>query len=234
MPVCVSHHVRNCQHLVTRMNTIAQQYIAELQSNPNVLGIILFGSWARGNNRPNSDVDLLIIVQHGFKRTVEYRAGQVFEITYTTEAGAIAYWQSHPDDAVELWDIAKVLFDRDGTVTRLQQVGNELKQWGRPALTGDQYEHSKFNAHDQLRAIAALAQSDPPTARMLLANHVFQLTELFFVTRQLWVSPPKQRLATIKNINHNLYDLIVRYYAEHSLFEQITIVQSIVAIVFDS
>jgi predicted nucleotidyltransferase len=73
------------------MNTITQQYIGELQQNPQVLGIILFGSWARGNNRPDSDIDLLVIVKDGFKRTVEYREGQTFEITYTTEQGAIQY-----------------------------------------------------------------------------------------------------------------------------------------------
>lgn len=60
---------------VGELNAIAQQYIEELQTDSNVLGIILFGSWARGNNRPDSDVDLLVIVQDGFKRTVEYRAG---------------------------------------------------------------------------------------------------------------------------------------------------------------
>src|SRR5687768_4882701 len=107
------------------MNSITLQFVEELQTNSNVIGIILFGSWARGNNRPDSDVDLLVILQDGFKRTVEYREEQAFEITYTTEQGAIEYWQSNPNDAVELWNVAKILFDRDGTVSRLQQAGNE-------------------------------------------------------------------------------------------------------------
>jgi predicted nucleotidyltransferase len=216
------------------MNTSTQQYIEELQTNSHILGIILFGSWARGNNRPDSDVDLLVIVQHGFKRTVEYREGQAFEITYTTEQGAMAYWQSNPDDAIELWNIAKVLFDRDGTLARLQKSARELKEKGKLPLTADQHEHYKFDAHDQLKAIAGLATSDPATARMLLSTKVFQLTELFFDTRQLWTPPPKQRLAIIKDINHNLYNLISRYYDESSIFKQITIVQSIITIVFDT
>src|SRR5688572_4604334 len=82
------------------MNTNAQQYIDELQRDPHVLGIILFGSWARGSNRPDSDVDLLVIVQHGFKRMVEYRDGQAFEMIYTTGQAALEYWQSNPDEAV--------------------------------------------------------------------------------------------------------------------------------------
>src|SRR5687767_7877113 len=136
------------------MNTITQQHIEELQQDPQVLGIIMFGSWARGNNRVDSDVDLLVIVQEGFKRTVEYREGQAFEVTYITEQGAIEYWRSNPNDAVELWKDAKVLFERDERVARLRQSGNEIKERGKTPLTTDQYEHYKFDVHDQLKAIA--------------------------------------------------------------------------------
>jgi predicted nucleotidyltransferase len=215
------------------MNTTTQLYIEELQTDPQVLGIILFGSWARGNNRPDSDVDLLVIVKDGFKRTVEYRAGQAFELTYTTEHGAIEYWQSSPDDAVELWRIAKVLFDRDGTVARLRQAGNEIKEGEKKPLSTDQYNHYKFDVQDQLKAIEKLADTDQTTARMLLSSKIFQLTELFFDVRQLWTPPPKQRLAIIKQINHNLHDLIAEYYHEQSMLEQINTVKSITTIVFD-
>ena len=216
------------------MNTNAQQYIEELQRDPEVLGIILFGSWARGNNRPDSDVDLLLIVQHGFKRTVEYRGGQAFEMVFTTEEAALEYWHSNPDEAIELWNIARVLFDRDGTVARLRNAANELKQKGKQPLTTAQYAHYKFDAHDQLNAIAGLATSDPVTARMLLSAKVIQLTELFFDIRQIWKPPPKQRLGIIKDIDYNLYNSISGYYEEHSLSRQIDIVQSIVRAVFDT
>jgi hypothetical protein len=215
------------------MNSISQQFIEELQTDSNVLGIILFGSWARGNNRADSDVDLLVIVKDGFKRIVEFREGQAFEMVYTTEQGAIEYWQSNPNDAVELWKVAKILFDRDGTVARLQQAGKEIKEKGKQALTTDQYEHFKFDVHDQLKAITELTGSDPTSAKMLLSIKVIQLMELFFDIRQLWTPPPKQRLAVIKAMNQTLYDLIERYYGEQSLPEQIKIVKSIVPIVFD-
>lgn len=215
------------------MNSITQRFIEELQANPQVLGVILFGSWARGNNRPDSDVDLLVIVQDGFKRTVEYREGQAFEMIYITEQEAIEYWQSHPNDAVELWKVAKILFDREGTIARLQQVGNEIRERGKIPPTADQYAHYKFDVHDQLRAIEELAKSDPTTARMLLSVKVSQLSELFFDIRQLWTPPPKQRLAIIKDLNPKLYDLIARYYEEQILLEQMNIVKSMVALVFD-
>jgi predicted nucleotidyltransferase len=67
------------------MNNDTQEFIERLKRQPDIVGIILFGSWARGNNRLVSDVDLVVIVTEGFKRTVEYNNAQAFEIIYTTE-----------------------------------------------------------------------------------------------------------------------------------------------------
>jgi predicted nucleotidyltransferase len=40
-----------------------------LKQKSEVLGVILFGSWARGNNRPDSDVDLVVIGCGSFRTT---------------------------------------------------------------------------------------------------------------------------------------------------------------------
>jgi predicted nucleotidyltransferase len=45
------------------MNNDTQQFIEELKARSDVLGVIMFGSWARGNNRPDSDVDLVVILR---------------------------------------------------------------------------------------------------------------------------------------------------------------------------
>jgi predicted nucleotidyltransferase len=72
------------------MNNDTINFIEELKSRPEVLGVILFGSWARGNNRPDSDVDLVVILTDGYRRTVECRNKQAFEIIYTTKVTGIS------------------------------------------------------------------------------------------------------------------------------------------------
>jgi predicted nucleotidyltransferase len=104
------------------VNTETTDFLAELKDRPDVLGVILFGSWARGNNRQDSDVDLVVILSEGYRRTVEYRGEQAFEIIYTTEKSALDYWDSHKDDCAGLWGVAKVLYDKDGSVKRLQDT----------------------------------------------------------------------------------------------------------------
>src|SRR5882724_2180668 len=116
------------------LNKATTNFVEMLKSRPEVLGVILFGSWARGNNRPDSDVDLLIIVTEGFRRTVEYNGSQAFEIIYTTEQAVLGYWQHHTDDCAGLWAVAKVLYDREGAVLRLQLGAAQLLGKGKKAI----------------------------------------------------------------------------------------------------
>jgi len=215
------------------MNPRAEQYIAELRQSPDVLGVLLFGSWARGTNRPDSDVDLLVIVRRGFARVVEEREGQAFEIIFTTEDDAAAFWRANPDDAADLWQCARVVFDRDGVMERLRRVGQEILARGKPPISAEQEAHARFDAHDQLRAIEALAGTDPRTARLLLSAKVLQLTELYFDLRQLWRPPPKQRLGVLQRQHAPFYESVAAYYDAHALPDQIRAAKQIAAAVFE-
>jgi hypothetical protein len=217
------------------MHPTIQRFLEELNQQPHVLGVILFGSWARGNNRPDSDVDLLVIVTDGQRRCVEYRDGQAFEITYTTEQGALDYSQSHRDDTAALWDVAKVLYDKDGTIARLRDECSHLLAAGKQPLDSFQLAHWRFDAEDQLRCVESLLQSDPATANMILSNKVFALTELFFDIRQLWTPPPKQRLAKVRIVSPELYRLLVDFHAESVTLKYRTqIARNILTLVFNA
>src|SRR3989344_6245287 len=103
-----------------------QKFVEHLKEDQNTLAVILFGSHARGNSRPDSDIDLVVICKEGYKRAAEFFEDQAFEIIYTTEKSAIEYWQGNKHDAIGLWAVAKVLFDRDGTGERLRKFGEVL------------------------------------------------------------------------------------------------------------
>jgi tRNA nucleotidyltransferase (CCA-adding enzyme) len=47
--------------------------VDELARRPEVLGLALFGSVARGDARPDSDVDVFVLVKEGMWRDVEER-----------------------------------------------------------------------------------------------------------------------------------------------------------------
>lgn len=215
------------------MNLETTVFVEELKQRPDVLGVILFGSWARGNNRSDSDVDLVVILTEGYRRTVEHRNGQAFEIIYTTEQGAFDYWESHKDDAAGLWEVAKILYDKDGTIERLQNKIKEVLDAGKKPIDESELGQLRFDAEDQLKYVESVLASDPTTANLILTNKIFALTETFFNIRQMWILAPKQRLAKIRGINPQFYSLLETFYQEPiALKDKLEIGKKIVPVIF--
>jgi predicted nucleotidyltransferase len=216
------------------MNQETETFLEELKQKPEVLGVILFGSWARGNNRPDSDVDLVVILTNGYKRTVEYKNNQAFEITYATEKSAFEYWESHKDDAAGLWEVAKVLYDKDGTIKQLQEKTQEMLKADKKPIDEFQLGQFRFDAEDQLKYVESVLDTDPTTANLILTNKVFALTELFFDIRQLWTPAPKQRLGKIKEISSGFYSLLQNFYQENiAIKDKLDVARKIIPLVFE-
>lgn len=215
------------------MNQATKAFIEELKQKPEVKGIVLFGSWARGNNRSNSDVDLVVIWNEGHRRTVEYRNEQAFEIIYTTAQQALDYWAEHKDDAAGLWEVAQLLYDKDGSLERLREQTQEMLQKGKAPIDPFQLGQLRFDAEDTLRYVEETFEKDPATANLILNSKIFNLTELFFHIRQLWVPAPKQRLGKIKELSPELQGLIEKFYQAPCLTkERLEMARSIIALVF--
>jgi predicted nucleotidyltransferase len=216
------------------MNEATKNFLEELKKRDDVLGVILFGSWARGNYRENSDVDLEVIVKDGFQRSVEKRDGQIFEIIYTTEKSAFDYNCANKDGAYNFWSVAKILYDKDGSIEKLKQNIESVLEKGKEKIDEIQVEQIKFDAEDVLNYVKEIYSNDPTTANLLLNNKVFNLTENFFNLRQLWTPAPKQRLAKISELNFNLYSYLVNFYNDNTSFDDKTkIVSKIIIEVFN-
>ena len=216
------------------MNEETEKFVEELKQRSDVVGVIMFGSWARDNNRPDSDVDLVVILTEGYSRKVEHRNGQAFEIIYTTEKGALDYWESHKDDAAGLWEVAKILHDKDGTIERLQNKIKEVLGAGKKPIDEPQLGQLRFDAEDQLKYVESVLASDSTTANLILTNKIFALTETFFNIRQMWIPAPKQRLAKIREISPELDSLLKTFYQEPTnLKDKLETGKKIVPIIFE-
>lgn len=195
------------------MNLETVTFLEELKSSPNVLGVILFGSWARGNNRPNSDVDLIVICKEGYKRTVEFRNTQAFEIIYITAESAFQFWEQHKDDAAGLFEVAQILFDRDGSVAILRDRALKMLSAGKPEIDEFRLKQMRFDIEDQLRYVESIIVSDMLSASLILNNCVTTLTGIFFDLRRQWIPGPKQRIAKLRELDPELVKLLGNLYS---------------------
>src|SRR3954454_3289567 len=103
------------------MNAAIQKFVDELAADPAVHGVILFGSHARGNARPDSDADLVILGERDqFEMGFAERDGQKFELLRWSEAVATSYATDNPDRAADFWQAAEILYDSNGAAARLR------------------------------------------------------------------------------------------------------------------
>lgn len=215
------------------MNEITLKFVDELKARNDVVGVILFGSWARGNNRPTSDVDLLVVLSEGYRRTVEYRDGQAFEIIYTTANLAFAFWEDNKNDCANLWSVAKIVFDKDGSTQNLKEKAELMIKLGKKPIDEYQLDQFQFSAEDEIRAAETMIESDPVTGNLVLSKTVLSLTELFFDIRQEWTPAPKQRITKINEIKPELYSTLEKFYKDgNTLKNKIETAKKITKLVF--
>ena len=200
-------------------------FLGGLTRREDVLAVILFGSRARGDARPDSDFDLIVILRDGFARTVEWFEGQAFEIVWVTESGARRFWDENPDDAVALWQVANVLFDRDGTGERLRAFGADICAREPTPIALAALAQLRFDADDTLRAVGEISRTDPTTAALLLHGVVDRLTGTFFRLRGAWVPPPKQRIAAVRAMDGEFAALLDGFFAAHGLNAKVALVR---------
>lgn len=202
------------------MNNATQEFLEELKLRPEVSAVILFGSWARGNNHQDSDVDLIVIQSEGYKRTIENRDGQMFEIIYTTEDSAVDHWQKNKDDSAGLWEVAKILYDKEGRMGLIKEEMVSMIGKGKDPIDKSNLERLKFEAEDYVKYAESNFVIDPVAANLVLFNKVSNLTEQFFDTRQLWIPAPKQRSSNIKALSSEFYALLEEFYSEQTSFKR--------------
>lgn len=126
------------------MNEAIQRFVDELAADPTVRGVILFGSHARGNARPDSDADPVILVERDqFAMGFVERDGQKFELIRWSKAVAIRYAVDYRDsEAVMLAD-------------------------GKPPMDETRRAWSRWASEDRLDA-AGIAEDDPTAAGLVL------------------------------------------------------------------
>ncbi len=201
--------------------------VERLRSTKNVLGVALFGSWARGTNRPDSDMDILVLVNTGVRRGVESLGKTNFEFVYVSPKEALSFYKANPDNAVRMWRDAKIIFDSKGELKRLKAFAQRLEKQGKKPLSIEKVRHAIFDATDALRAIRGLIKNDPATANLYAHLQAIHLLELAYDIKGLWKPAPKQQLTALADHNPKLAKLFSTFFTAWSMRRRLQTLEQI-------
>ncbi|GGS00184.1 hypothetical protein GCM10010169_51140 [Micromonospora fulviviridis] len=138
--------------------------LSRAAANPDVLGLILTGSHARGMAGPASDHDVIVVVSDERRWRPTSRSAELDEIVYTRDqlADTSDEWQRYAFRG------ARILLDRtDGQLAELVQAqatltGSEAAAWAREGLDGylNQIYRAAKNRRDGAPVLARLEEME--------------------------------------------------------------------------
>jgi len=123
---------------------ILERYLRELfnRYGERVLSVALFGSFARGNYKPNSDIDLLLVIRgYKWKEPLSFEPVEKLVLELWRRSGhyhRVSPYPLTPEQAsvhrpiyLDLVEDGIILFDREGFLGRiLDEIRARLKQLG--------------------------------------------------------------------------------------------------------
>lgn len=215
------------------MNKVIAAFIDELKSKNDTRGILMFGSYARGDQRPTSDVDVLVITEEGAWRDVEERDGQMFEMVYASFDLAKDFYSKNPNDAIQQWTDGKILYDPEGVMEELKNYIFAIREKGREPLTEKQMRHLKFEKEDKTRAAEYLHETDPATANLYLQTLCQELVELYFELNRQWTPAPKQRLPYMRQAQPDMAKRFDDLFLAENFMKQLEETKKLVDMLFE-
>jgi hypothetical protein len=206
-------------------------FVQDLQANPLYLGAAIFGSWARGDNRPDSDVDIFVLTDDLERRGIEKIGNTNLEIVYASEEGARTFSFKRMDSFLNMWRDAQIQFSKEGGLERLKEYAEQKEKEGKASLPEWQQKHTEFDIQDSLSAIKALVDTDAQTAEMYLQRTMYNLLQFYFDKNRVWTPAPKKQLSWLRSSNAELAEKFDAFYSSYSLHSQIELADELLAII---
>lgn len=216
------------------MENILNEFVDILKKRPECIAIAVFGSYARGQQRPNSDIDVFVVVTEGAWRDIEMVNGQAFEMVYSSKEAATTYYQNNPNNAVQQWRDLKVIYDPNNVFDELRTIVNKIEKQGKKKLTDKAIRHFRFDVDDRIRVIEYLKEQDFATANYFLSVLGDQAMSLYFDLRQIWTPPPKQRISYLREHDKKVAQLAEELFSERLIAERIAAAKSLIDAIFEN
>lgn len=193
----------------------ANRFITERLDRGDVAAVLLYGSYARGTQHEQSDVDIIFVVDEGFKSEIVNVEGIDIEVLEQTKHDMFAFWEQNLDEDrhLYLWNDVKVLYERDDegveVIAHALSLVGEKRPW-----PNDRIEMRKKVADAKLRRTRFASQHDPGTAAIVLVELVQAMTEHWFDVRGHRVPSSKSFLDVFADHDPELGGVLREFYLE--------------------
>jgi diadenosine tetraphosphatase ApaH/serine/threonine PP2A family protein phosphatase len=194
-----------------RFDRALDAVLAVLAQRPDIIGILFFGSAARGEATTGSDLDLYAITREDMSGSIGCVAGGVpAEISFAS----LTQWSSRIREerptVVHAFATGRPLLDRtEGGFAALCQEARVLWERGPRSLSDAEILRFRFHLTDLVRDLEAMPENSAATALMASAGTRLALEAQCAIDR-VWLPSLRNTLTTLQPLWPDLMALIER------------------------
>ncbi|WP_240837696.1 nucleotidyltransferase domain-containing protein [Acidaminobacter sp. JC074] len=213
---------------MTEKNAIVLENLCDdLKSKKNVIGIILFGSLAKGNSHGYSDIDLFVI-GHGEKhRTQSYfHDGIQIQIIWRSpeifKDKVVKRTRTYP-----VSNTCKILYDKTGEIEEaIDQAKNNLTLGPLSLSDHDKlFKHADFSI-EYYTIKGCIENGELATAVYIINEQVMLGIDLYYDKNNYYLVSPKHLISDLKTKNEALSSLAESIILESSLNEKMSLFET--------
>lgn len=198
-------------------NSIYKTYKEEIElinSNDNVNSILLVGSSKNINFELDynfiNDIDIFVIVKEGpyQERIIKERNGIEFDINYFSIKGVYKFIEEKEYFFLKEMKDAKVIYNKDKNLNNIISLCRVEYDKGPKLLSEDEKKFIKIETLSKLERLKIKDKYEEFEYKFLTNVYLKDLIIAFFNINNKWVPKDKKLIATIKQEDIVLYDLV--------------------------
>lgn len=198
-------------------NSIYKTYKEEIElinSNDNVNSILLVGSSKNINFELDynfiNDIDIFVIVKEGpyQERIIKERNGIEFDINYFSIKGVYKFIEEKEYFFLKEMKDAKVIYNKDKNLNNIISLCRVEYNKGPKLLSEDEKKFIKIETLSKLERLKVKDKYEEFEYKFLINVYLKDLIIAFFNINNKWVPKDKKLIATIKQEDIVLYNLV--------------------------
>lgn len=198
-------------------NSIYKTYKEEIElinSNDNVNSILLVGSSKNINFELDynfiNDIDIFVIVKEGpyQERIIKERNGIEFDINYFSIKGVYKFIEEKEYFFLKEMKDAKVIYNKDKNLNNIISLCRVEYNKGPKLLSEDEKKFIKIETLSKLERLKVKDKYEDFEYKFLINVYLKDLIIAFFNINNKWVPKDKKLIATIKQEDIVLYNLV--------------------------
>ncbi len=195
---------------------VLEQIVAELKARPDVIAILLCGSYATNQMGPASDIDLHVLIEGDWRQRVTRRIdGVQVETFFNPPSNIPRYWDKEErGETVTMYAQGQVVYDPRGILGELVQMARARYAEGPKALNEDEIARARFFMRDAFDDAGDALSAGSPSAFVIMTQILEMLLADYYRLQRRWQPKTKRLLSDLNKHDSTLYELARKFLEE--------------------